>query len=149
MLRCVFRLTFPGIPGRTFASRTCIDAGRRNAMKTQTTENFQRVLLWGPRILGLVVALYFGMFALDAFTGDKSWSGKLGDFIVHAAPAMFILLTVLVSWRRFWIGTMVFSGLALYYALTTLDHPDWILAISGPLLLVGILYGLNWWKKRG
>ena len=117
-------------------------------MKNSTRENLNRALLWGPRILGLAVALYLAMFALDAFTSDQSVTAMLGDFVVHAAPAFFILLTVLVSWKRFWIGAMVFSGLALYYALTTLDRFDWVLAISGPLLIVGLLYTLNWWYAR-
>ena len=100
-------------------------------------------------MLGLVVALYLGMFALDAFTGEKSLTEKVGDFLVHLAPAAFILATVLLSWGRYWIGTLVFSGLAVYYALTTLDRMDWVLAISGPLLFVALLYGLNWWRGKG
>jgi len=117
-------------------------------MKQSTTENLARVLLWGPRVLGLAVALYLGMFALDAFTGEKTLGGMVGDFLIHSLPALVILATVLVSWKRFWIGTLVFSGLAIYYALTTLDRMDWVVAISGPLLFVGFLYMLNWWKGK-
>jgi hypothetical protein len=117
-------------------------------MKAATKENFARVLLWSPRLLGFGVALYLGMFALDAFVGEKPIADKITDFLVHLAPSFLILLTVLLSWRRFWIGALVFTGLAVYYALTTLHRMDWVLAISTPLIGIGLLYGLNWWQVK-
>ena len=32
-----------------------------------------RFLLWRPRILGMLVCLFLGLFALDAFDGDTCW----------------------------------------------------------------------------
>ena len=59
-----------------------------------------KLLLWSPRILGVLVCLFLSLFALDAFGGGKT-------FII-----------------------------------------DWILAIAGPLLIVGILFFWSWLYQR-
>ena len=44
-----------------------------------------------------------------------------------------------------WIGAIAFIGLSVLYALTVSNgRLDWMLTISGPLLLVGALFSWNW-----
>jgi hypothetical protein len=117
-------------------------------MKAETKANFTRVLLWSPRLLGFGESLYLGKFALAACVGEQPMTDKIADFLVHLTPSLLVLLTVLLSWRRFWIGALVFTGLAVYYALTTLHRMDWVLAISTPLIGIGLLYALNWWRGK-
>ncbi len=102
------------------------------------TSSARKLLLWSPRILGILVALFFGVFALDAF------SEGIPAFLLHAAPALLLLLVVSVSWRWEWVGGAVFIALALLYGVTTLRRVDWILVISGPLLVVGVLFLWSW-----
>ncbi len=102
------------------------------------TPTTRRALLWSPRILGICNALFLALFAMDALA-----EGPLA-LLIHAAPALFLLLVVALAWRWAWIGGLVFIALALLYAATTLQRPDWILSISGPLLAVGILFLLSW-----
>ena len=75
-----------------------------------------------------------GLFALDAF-GEG-----IPALLLHLAPAILLLLVVALSWRWPWVGAVVFLALAAFYALNTLHRPDWILAISGPLSVVGVLF---------
>jgi hypothetical protein len=49
-----------------------------------------------------------------------------------------------VSWRREWIGSFAFVVLAVAYGLVVTDRVDWIIVVSGPLLVVGTLYFWNW-----
>jgi hypothetical protein len=90
----------------------------------------RRLLLWSPRILGILVSLFIGLFALDAFSQGKA----------------FVLLALVgASWRREWIGGVAFIGLAVLYAMTTAkNHLDWMLLISGPLVIVGTLFMWSW-----
>ena len=94
--------------------------------------------IWGPRVLGITVALFGGMFALDA-VGE----GLLG-LIVHLLPAVLLLLVVAVAWRRHWLGGVAFVALGVAYGVIAWPRGTWILTISAPLLVVGGLYFWSW-----
>ncbi|HKV98419.1 MAG TPA: hypothetical protein VJN96_01285 [Vicinamibacterales bacterium] len=107
-----------------------------------------RLLLWSPRILGLLVTVFIGMFALDAFSEGKPFLTALLGFVIHLLPALVLLGIVVASFRRPWIGAMGFIGLAVYYTLAmSRGRLDWILAIPGPMLVVGGLFLLSWWRR--
>ena len=73
----------------------------------------RRLLLWSPRILGVLVSLFIGIFALDAFSRGAPVFEALPDFLVHLIPSVVLLAVVGASWRSEWIGGFVFIGLAL------------------------------------
>jgi hypothetical protein len=108
----------------------------------------RRLLLWSPRILGILVSLFVGLFALDAFSQGKAFVQALPDFHIHLVPAFVLLALVGASWRRDWIGGVAFIGLAVLYATTTArNHLDWTLLISGPLMVVGALFMWSWLRR--
>ena len=113
-----------------------------------TTTTSGRLLLWSPRILGILVSLFIGIFALDAFGRGTPTLPALRDFIVHLIPAFVLLGLVLASFRRPWIGGVAFIGLAVVYAVTmSRGRLDWMLTISGPLLVVGALFLWSWYHR--
>jgi hypothetical protein len=104
-----------------------------------------RLLLWSPRILGILVSLFIGMFALDAFNEGKPFFQAILDFVIHLIPAVVLLALVVASFRWEWIGGVAFIGLAIVYAMTmSRDRLDWMLLISGPLAIVGALFVWSW-----
>ena len=106
------------------------------------------LLLWAPRVLGVGVCLFLGLFALDAFTGDKPAVEALRDFLIHLSPMLALLLVVALSWRWELVGGLVFTGLAIAYGYMARHHLAWIPTISGPLLIVGVLFLLSWSQRR-
>lgn len=107
------------------------------------------LLRWSPRILGILVSLFIAAFALDAFSEGKPLLPAILDFAIHLVPALVLLTLVLVSFRWEWIGGVAFVGLAVAYALTMArGRPDWMLAISGPLAVVGVLFLWSWFRRR-
>jgi hypothetical protein len=107
-----------------------------------------RLLLWSPRILGILVSLFIGMFALDAFSPGKPFLTALPGFIIHLIPAFVLLGIVVASFRWQWIGAVGFIGLAVYYAVTmSSGRVDWLLAIAGPLFVVGALFLWSWFRR--
>jgi len=96
-------------------------------------------LTWSPRVLGTLVALFLGLFALDAFAG--------GAFLVHLAPSFLVLTIVALAWHRSWVGAATFAVLAVGYALAV-RRLDWILVISGPLLIVAAAFAWSGWNGR-
>jgi hypothetical protein len=103
-----------------------------------------KLMLWSPRILGILVALFLGLFALDVFEPGKRFGEVLPGFLIHITPSVVLLLIVAVSWRWEWVGGIVFVALATFYAVTQSNHVDWILVIAGPLVFVGVLFFLSW-----
>jgi hypothetical protein len=95
----------------------------------------------------VLVCLYLGLFALDAFSGAKPLLRAIADFVVHLAPVIVLLGVVALSRRREWLGGFVFTALAAAYAYLARRHPDWVIGVSGPLLLVGILYLRSWGRR--
>ena len=108
-----------------------------------------RLLLWSPRILGVVVSLFIGLFALDAFSPGRPFLEALPDFVIHVIPSLVLLALVGASWRWEWIGGVAFIGLAALYPMTTArGHFDWMIVISGPLTVVGALFLWSWRHHR-
>ena len=92
-----------------------------------------RLIVWLPRVLGIVVAVFVGVFALDAF-GEG-----IGSVAAHAIPSLVILAVVAVGWRHPWVAASAFIGLGAYYA-ASVRRADWILVIATPLFVVGLLF---------
>lgn len=108
------------------------------------TDRTRTILRWAPRVFGILATLFIGMFALDAFSENRGFWRALPDFFMHLIPAFALLATVVAAWRKPKFGALIFLGFAAVYAASSITHPNWILAISGPLALVGTLYLLSW-----
>ena len=103
---------------------------------------------WAPRVLGVGSGLFLSLFALDAFAPGKPVPEALLDFLVHLAPATLVFSVVAVAWRRDGIGALAFVALALLYVWMAGTRVDWIIVISGPLLVTGLLFMWNWIRTR-
>lgn len=106
-----------------------------------------RMLFWAPRVLGLAVSLFIGLFALDAFSGPGPLIERIAAFAIHLIPAMVLLAIVAVAWRWEWVGGVAFVALAAVYAASVRGRLDWIAVISGPLLAVGLLFLWSWLRR--
>jgi len=134
-------------PTRTFFSYV----ERRMATGEETRNNVDmrsRLLLWSPRVLGLLVCVFLSVFGLDAFGNGKTVIQTISEFTIHLAPVLILLAVVCMSWRWPWVGGVVFTGLAAGYAYVSRAHPSWILVIAGPLLTVGMLFLWSWRQSR-
>ena len=114
-------------------------------MRTTT----QGVMFWTPRLLGLALSLFLAVFALDAFRNGARMPDAILDFLVHLLPSLVVVTLVAASWRREWIGVMAFAILGVAYAATMArGHVDWMVLISGPLILVSALFLCSWLNQR-
>ena len=94
------------------------------------------------------------MFSLDIFGNNYNfWQIVLG-LLMHNIPAFILIIVLIISWKYEIVGgiTFIFAGL-LYIAMLLkggieLYQIFWILPISGPAFLIGILFIINWIKKK-
>ena len=107
-----------------------------------------RLLLWIPRLLSILLILFLSIFAFDVFTEYTDFRPLLKALLIHLIPSFILMIAVILAWKWEWIGAVVFIGAGLLYLFTALHRLDWVLLISGPLFIVGILYLLGWlWRK--
>ena len=101
-------------------------------------------LYWTPRALAVLICLLLASFALDAFTPGKTLLERIGDFLVHLLPAAILAALVALAWRRPALGAAVFLAAGTLYAAAAWSHTSWILLISGPMWLIGVLFAVDY-----
>ncbi len=108
-----------------------------------------------PRILGIIFILFLMMFSLDVFelrlTG---WQIVMG-LLMHNIPTLFLLIILIISWKHEIVGGIVFILAGVFYIIMLTMQPTfewymlaWSAIIAGPSLLTGVLFFINWRKKR-
>lgn len=118
-----------------------------------------KYLFWGPRILGIIVILFLSLFSLDVFDGNSGFWGIIGALFMHNLPSLILLVVLIISWNYEIVGAVVFifaGCLYTFIVLTsialTFPHPYymlfWPVPIAGPAIIVGILFWINWIKKK-
>lgn len=108
----------------------------------------KRMLFWSPRVLSILFAAFISLFALDVFNDGHGFWQTLLALLMHLIPTGIIIAAIVIAWRREWIGALLFIACGLCYLFTNLRHVSWILTISGPLLLIGILFSLSWLSRK-
>ena len=105
------------------------------------------MLFWTPRIICIAFALFLSLFALDVFNEGYGFWKALVALLIHLAPVYIVLVVLAMAWRWEWIGALGFAGLAIWYATEHWRrHPDWVMVIAGPLLMIAALFLGNWLK---
>lgn len=109
-------------------------------MKT-VSDGLINFLLWTPRILGIIIALFITLFAFDVFgTGAGFWKTFLA-LLGHLVPTFLLIIILIVSWKRPWVGGICFMLLGIAYLVWKgFAYPVIYIA----LFLVGILFFLSW-----
>lgn len=115
-----------------------------------------RFIYWTPRILSIIFILFLALMSFDIFDLKLSfWQTLLGLFM-HNIPALILLITLLISWKHELIGAIVFTLAGASHIIFTvfISQIPWYLAlswsiiVSGPAILIGLLFYLNWKKKK-
>ena len=106
------------------------------------------VLLWLPRLGGIAIAPFLGLFAFDAFEGHAGFGERAVALTMHLLPNFACLGLVAVAWKRPWVGALGFGTLAVGYSVLAREHLDWVALIAGPLALVALLYAVSAARPR-
>ncbi|HNW71606.1 MAG TPA: hypothetical protein PKZ36_00680 [Candidatus Paceibacterota bacterium] len=94
------------------------------------------------------------IFSLDVFEPGLSAKEIAIGLFMHNIPALILLIVVIISWKHEIVGGIVFILAGLLYIIMLIINSSewymltWSLQIAGPAFLIGILFILNWRKKR-
>lgn len=108
-----------------------------------------KFLYWTPRILAILFVVFLCFFSLDAFGEFNGWKSVLA-VVIHLAIPTVVLLAVIIAWKKDLLGAIIFCFFAIYYVYMVGPnrHWSWYALISGPALLVAVLYLLNWIQEK-
>jgi hypothetical protein len=115
---------------------------------------FHRPLFWAPRAISIAFILFLSLFALDVFGEGFGFWRTLLALTIHLVPSFVLIAVLVLAWRWEWVGAVLYGAAGLLYAVhvASLVKPvplvrlNWILTISGPALLIAILFWANWIK---
>lgn len=114
-----------------------------------------RYLYWAPRILGVLFVLFLILFSLDVFQPGVPPAQIAVGLFMHNIPALFLSLILAFSWKHEVVGGVFFILAGLLYVLLLASSQNfewymtaWVLVISGPAFLVGVLFLLSRSKNK-
>ncbi|MEQ1584843.1 MAG: hypothetical protein ABL895_03125 [Cyclobacteriaceae bacterium] len=108
----------------------------------------KKAIFWTPRLLTILFAAFISLFALDSFVEGGGFQKTMSAFMIHLIPTAIVVTILILSWKREWIGGVIFLLLGVAYAIVAISHPQWILAISGPLLAISTLFLIGWFRRN-
>ena len=106
----------------------------------------KQILFWFPRVLCILFAVFLSLFALDVFSEGYGFGATILALLIHLVPVYIVVVVSVLAWRWEWVGAILFMVAALSYLVLSWGRLHWsaYLGISGPLVLLGILFMLNW-----
>lgn len=107
----------------------------------------RKIIFLFPRILSLLFVGFISLFSLDIL-GAYSGFELIIALFMHLLPSIFLLAFVLLAWKYPILGAVAFIGFSVFYAWQAKEHPTWVLFLSGPSLIVGLLYFWDWHIRR-
>jgi len=121
-------------------------------------KNINKFVYWTPRILSILFICFLAIFSLDVISPDLSFGQIVLGLFMHNIPVFILLIVLLISWKHEIVGGVVFTLAGALYVVMILMNIfrnsfewymlSWILTIAGPAFLVGVLFIINWMKKR-
>ncbi len=117
-------------------------------------KKINKFVYWAPRILSILFILLLGSFSTEAFNGGGFWQ-TLETLLMINFPSLVLLAIWLISWKNKTAGVIAFALAGLPFIALWLISPSfewavrsWLLLISIPALLIGILSLVNRLKKK-
>jgi len=99
---------------------------------------WSRVIVWVPRVLGLLFVGFISLFALDVFAEGAPLGRALIGLVIHLLPSFLIVIGIAIAWRQPLVGGLVLialAGVALWFF-----GPESATIVTIPLAVLGALF---------
>ena len=106
------------------------------------------LLHWAPRVLSIIFAVFVSLFALDVFGQGTGFVKSLIALIIHMIPTLLIVIILILSWKRSWIGGILFILMGILYIIWSGKSGRGSHIIDFPLFLIGVLFFTDWILRK-
>lgn len=113
-----------------------------------------KFVYWAPRILSILFILFLALMSLDIFEGNYGFWGTILGLFMHNLPTFILIIVLLISWKHELVGAVAFVLAGLIYIFLLMRNSFewyyllWAIQISGIAFIIGILFFINWYKKK-
>jgi len=107
-------------------------------------------LFWLPRLLAILMAVSLSVFAFDVFSMPAPIWKRIGGFVIHTIPSILILTIVIISWKRSFWGTALFTLLFIGFTIVfhTYTNTMRFLILSLPVLIIALFYTSHYFYSK-
>jgi hypothetical protein len=106
----------------------------------------KKLLFWTPRVICILFAGFLTIFSADVFNEAKGFRDIAIGLLMHNIPVFGMIAVLILSWKREWIGGILFIALGITYIAWGWGKFVWYVyfLIAGPLFLLGLLFIIGW-----
>lgn len=98
----------------------------------------KKVLFYTPRVLSILIVLFFSMFILEGFDSNFGWQSG----VAHLLLALVVLAITIIAWKLPKIGGGIFIAFGVGLLFVSRFNPSSLLIAIVPLI-TGILFLLQ------
>lgn len=101
-----------------------------------------------PRILTILFAIMISFFAFDVFGQGTGFWITLFALLIHLIPTFLIIIILILSWKRPWIGGISLISLGIAYIIWSSQAGRGASFVYIVLFAVGILFLASWFLRK-
>ena len=122
-------------------------AWREHSTLGQVNPRLAKIIHWAPRVAGILIIFFVGLFSLDVFEMEGTPLELLGGFLMHSIPSIVMIVLLIFAWKRPAVGFIAFLSAAILFAVFFVRDiyalPNLLLFVF-PILLVAGLFYADW-----
>lgn len=118
-------------------------------------KKISKFIYWTPRILSIIFICFLTSFSFDVILPGLSLKQIITGMLLHNVPTFILIAVLVIAWKYEIVGGIAFITAGLLYIIFTARAEiawyiklSWSLTISGPAFIIGVLFLMNWYKKR-
>ena len=117
----------------------------------KVSPHLAKIIHWAPRIAALLIIFFIALFSLDVFGTGAPPLEVLVGFLMHNLPSIFMLVLLIIAWKRPLVGFVAFLSAGIAFAVFFVRDiyalPNLLLFVL-PILLIASLFYADWqWLK--
>jgi len=127
-------------------------------MAKQKRGKVSKFVYWTPRIASIVFLCFLALMSFDVFSLGLNFWQTLGAIVMHNMAVFILAIVLLIAWKYEIVGGIAFIlGGLLYITQLVINAVNngfegymisWAIQIAGVAFFIGILFLINWYKKK-
>ncbi len=113
-------------------------------------------IYWAPRVASILFIIFLSLFSLDVISPELSLSQIFLGLLIHNIPVFVLIIVLIISWKYEIVGGIAYIAAGLLYIGMTFIQAEipwyialsWSMTIALPAIIIGVLFMINWRKKR-